>query len=454
MPFEQQLVVLLVRVAVAASIASVLARLGRFQRMLLQEERSLVARLELAYFYGAVFGAGVAVRVLAPSYQAVDIGLAGGLLAGLTGGYLTGLVAGAMISTPAMLHGEWMSMPMLAGFGLLGGLLRDLAPDPEEIWRFSPVFDTLAGYRVFRKGADLTRAAYHVLFLCSILFAAFIHETVSRIFGPKTLHSMTPGSGWLLVAAYATVVLCVAVPLKIWASARTERKFEAQNRLLVEARLAALTNQINPHFLFNTLNSIASLVRVNQEEARNTIYRLSSILRRLLRNVDAQVPLRDELAFIDDYLAIEMVRFGDKLRFEKDVDPAALDRLVPSMMLQPIVENSIKHGLSNRLHGGSIFSRASLDGATLRIVAGDDGEGMDEERLKSAFTAGIGFSNVIARLRVLYGDAYRLTVESQPGHGTRTEIELPQAAAKLEPTAPPARRDPELATPAAPRAAR
>lgn len=429
---EQQFVVLLVRVAVAASIASVLARFGQFLRMLMLEERTLKQRTEMALCFGAVFGAGIGVRVLSPGYRGVDLGLAGSLLAGLTGGYWTGLFAGVLMSIPAMFAGEWMSMPMLAGAGLLGGLLRDIAPDPEEIWRFSPVFDLLAGYRVFRKGWDLRRSSFQVLFLCAILFAVFIYEAVSTLFSEKVLPPIVPGNAIVLVAGYLTMILCVAIPLKIWNSARTERKLEAQNRLLVEARLIALTNQINPHFLFNTLNSIGALIRVNPDQARGVIYKLSNILRRLLRKVDALVPLREELTFIEDYLSIEMVRFGDKLRFDKDIDPATLDRLVPSMLLQPIVENSIKHGLAKKLDGGKITIRSRLSQGHVRVTVEDDGVGIPEERLNHLFDQGIGVSNVNERLKVLYQDRYRIVVESREGEGTKTEIEIPDQSISEE----------------------
>ncbi len=426
MTSEQHLVVLLVRLAVAASVASILARFGVFLRMLMRDERSLAQRTEMALSFGAVFGAGAAIRAANPAYQGVDLGFAGSLLAGIIGGYWTGLLSGILISIPSMLQGEWMTMPMLASFGLLGGLLRDLAPDPEEIWRFSPIFDLLGGYRFFRKGWDLTRSGYQVVFLCAILFAVFLYSAVSAIFTPRVLHPIVPGAGVMQFIGYLTMVLCVAIPLKVWNSTRTERKLESQNRLLVEARLAALSNQINPHFLFNTLNSISSLVRINPEQARGVIYKLSSILRRLLRKSEALAPLREELGFIDDYMAIEMVRFGDKLKFERDIDPATLDRLVPAMLLQPLVENSIKHGLSRKVEGGRVTIRSRLEGRTVRIAVEDDGLGMTEERLHRLFEhGGIGVSNVNERLRVLFEDRYRIVVDSHVGEGTRIEIEIP-----------------------------
>ncbi len=391
----------------------------------MREERTLIQRTRLALSFGAVFGAGAAVRAATPAYVAVDLSFPGAMLSGLIGGYWTGLFSGVLISLPSMARGEWMTMPVLAAFGLLGGLLRDLAPEPEEIWRFSPVFDLLAGYRFFRRGSDPARSGFQLFFLCAIVFAIFIYSAVGGMFGPKRLLSIVPPSGLMNLLGYATMVMCVAIPLKIWNSARTDRKLESQNRLLVEARLVALTNQINPHFLFNTLNSIASLIRVRPEEARGVIYRLSNILRRLLRKADAYSPLREEIAFIDDYLAIEMVRFGEKLRVVKEIDPGTLDRLVPSMLLQPIVENSIKHGLSAKVEGGSITLRSRRDGANIQLIVEDDGVGMTEDRLNTLFRQGVGVSNVNERLQVLFEDRYRIVVESHPGEGTRTLIEIP-----------------------------
>lgn len=212
----------------------------------------------------------------------------------------------------------------------------------------------------------------------------------------------------------------------IWSTFRAERQLETQNARLTEARLAALTNQINPHFLFNTLNSIATLIRIDPDNARSMIYRLSKILRRLLRKAENFSPLHEEIAFIDDYLGIEIVRFGDKLRFRKEIDPKTLDRLIPSMILQPIIENSIRHGLAHKVEGGMVLLRTWIEGSSLNILIEDDGVGIEESKLDRLFESGIGVSNVNERLRVLFGPSYRMDVESTPGLGTRTLIELPE----------------------------
>ncbi len=149
----------------------------------------------------------------------------------------------------------------------------------------------------------------------------------------------------------------------------------------MQARLQALTSQINPHFLFNTLNSVSSLIRTDPHQARLMVLKLSRILRRLLRKHENFSPLRDELDFIEDYLSIEVARFGEKLRFEKEVDAESLDMLVPSMLLQPLIENCVKHGLSSKVEGGTIWLRTRRVDGRLHLVVEDDGVGIPEAKL-------------------------------------------------------------------------
>jgi two-component system LytT family sensor kinase len=199
----------------------------------------------------------------------------------------------------------------------------------------------------------------------------------------------------------------------------------------MQARLDALTSQINPHFLFNTLNSVSSLIRTNPQQARAVVYQLSNILRRLLRKHDNFSTLRDELSFIDDYLSIEVVRFGDKLRFRKDVEPAALDMQLPSMLLQPLIENCIKHGLASKIGGGSITLSARRVEERLHLLVADDGVGIPESEMATLLERGIGVSNVNERLKVLFGADYRMWIDSKPGQGTRIEIEVPELQTRL-----------------------
>jgi two-component system LytT family sensor kinase len=426
---DQHLVILLVKLAVAASLASILTRSGRFQRMLMREERTLAQRVQMALVSAVIFGSGVLTRVVTSGYQAVDLGLEGSLVMGMLGGYVTGLVAGVLISIPAMFNGELMSMTLLAAAGVLGGLLRDVAPDKEAIWKLT--FPDQALFRLLRKH-DLRLPAFSLVCVLAIFVAEFLRSTMATVFPNKGVFALqshwTDEGPWLLAAVYATTLFATVLPIKIWNSSRTEKKLELQQLRLNEARLAALSRQINPHFLFNTLNSVTSLIRLDPNQARQVVLKLSKILRRLLRQQENLTPLREELSFIDDYLAIEIVRFGDKLRFVKDTDPATLDLLVPSMLLQPLVENSIRHGLSSKVDGGTVRVRSRLMANRLQIIVEDDGVGIPEAKLATLFEQGIGVSNVNERLKVLFGEEYKMWIDSRLGEGTTTGIEIPEQA--------------------------
>jgi len=229
---------------------------------------------------------------------------------------------------------------------------------------------------------------------------------------------------------YAASITVIGTALKIWNSVRIQIKLEEQERLLLSARMEALQNQINPHFLFNTLNSVSSLVRFDPDSARELIIKLATILRRLLNSSDAFVPLREELEFIDNYLDIEVVRFGpDKLQVVKELESTSLDAMVPSMLLQPLVENSIKHGLASKIEGGRIFLRSRLTDSRLIIEVEDNGVGMGAASLLEKPTGlggtGIGLANIAERLKVLYGDTARMTIDSNEGKGTLIRLRLP-----------------------------
>ena len=197
----------------------------------------------------------------------------------------------------------------------------------------------------------------------------------------------------------------------------------------MQARLDALTAQINPHFLFNTLNSIASLVRIDPETARQVIFRLSNILRRLLKKHENFTSLSDELAFIDDYLSIEVIRFGEqKLKIVKEIEDQTLPLMVPSMLLQPIVENAIRHGLSPRVEGGVIHIRSCRENGRLILEVRDNGVGIPPEQITHIDQQGIGISNVQERLRVLYGSEFTFQIESLAEGGTSIQIGIPLLA--------------------------
>ncbi len=426
---RELLLSLLVKIAVIASMASIMLRWSFAKKMLLREQRTVHQRMQLGVLFGAVFLCGTLARLLL-GYKAAELGLESSLVCGLVGGYVTGSLAGGLVALPALLAGEWITLPLLIGVGALGGLLRDFAPGPEEIWRFTPFFPFTISNWVLRN-LQTSQSAFQMLLLFSCLVVEFIRTSLGHAFQSKqwlfTLYPADPQpSALTVVAVYSTTVFCVGLTLKVWNSTRNEWKLEEQQRLLIEARLASLTSQINPHFLFNTLNSVASLIRSDRETARKVVFKLSTILRRLLRKQDTFSPLHEEIAFIDDYLSIEVVRFGDKLKIVKEFEDETLHALVPSMLLQPLVENSIKHGLGPKIGGGTIWLSSALRGGRLQIEIEDDGVGIPAEQMPDVFHRGIGLSNVHERLGVLYGNEFHLMMEPRPGGGTRIRVQLPE----------------------------
>jgi two-component system LytT family sensor kinase len=316
-----------------------------------------------------------------------------------------------------------------------------MAPDYESIWTFSPFVD-LSVYRWVRNAIKHPRLDWQTSFFLVILLLSFLRIQLGRAF-PHHFFSVYSPQWAVQLAIYACMVMVVAIPLKIFNSTRMEMKLEEQERMLLQARMEALQSQINPHFLFNTLNSLSSLVRFDPDTARELIVKLANILRRLLRKTDAFVPLQEELNFIDDYLDIEVVRFGkDKLKVIKELDPASLDVMVPSMLLQPLVENSIKHGLSPKIEGGRIHIRSKVLDSQLIIEVEDDGVGMGAANFLEHPTGiggtGIGMANVVERLKVLYGDTAGMTIDSRTGEGTLIRLRVPILATVAAVAASPA----------------
>jgi two-component system LytT family sensor kinase len=419
------IITLLVKLGVAAAVASALARSRTFQRLLFAEHRQHRQTAGLLAFFLVPLTLGVWVRTVVPNFLAADISFETVILMGLLLGPGWAMLGGVVLSVPAVYHHEFLALPFNAALGLAAGTLGRFV-EMEEIWSFTPFID-LSLYRWVRRNLIKPRIDRQFLMLFLILAAEAVRDWLSHAY-PHRLFALLAGRLWIQALVWLCAPINVGIALKVWNALRIERKLEEQKRLLLEARLDALQRQINPHFLFNTLNSIASLVRRKPELAREMIVKLGNILRALLKEHDSYLPLSEELKFTDDYLDIEVVRFGaDKLRVEKQIDERTLQVLVPSILLQPLIENSIKHGLEPRLKGGTVTLRSKLDGNRVLIEVADDGVGMSN-RPGSALRrtgAGIGMKNVQERLEVLYGDQASFTVVSNPGRGTLVSIEIP-----------------------------
>lgn len=230
----------------------------------------------------------------------------------------------------------------------------------------------------------------------------------------------------LLVLVYAQVFL-VALVVESFRRYRTGReRAERLERHLAEARLEALQMQLQPHFLFNTLNAIASLIHSNPAQADKMVSRLGDLLRAALNHSHLhEVTLAEELAFLQKYLDIEQVRFGDRLKVHFDIDDRARDVLVPNLILQPLVENAIRHGISQRPGPGriEITARTGADETTVDLEVCDDGVGL---LASNQAGSGVGLDNTRARLEQLYGnEAFRLELEPRKGGGVRAALTIP-----------------------------
>ena len=204
-----------------------------------------------------------------------------------------------------------------------------------------------------------------------------------------------------------------------------------------QAQLEALKMQLHPHFLFNALHSISALVHSDPEAADKMIARLGDFLRLTLDTAAAQeVPLSQEIEFLNCYLEIERIRFRDRLTTSLDVDPRALECRVPNLILQPIVENAIRHGVAPRSAPGRVEVRAEREGGVLRLQVRDNGRGLPEGAVCSTKGGGVGLSNTRARLRQLYGGAYSFHIENDPAGGAVVTLEIPFRTPEPSPSAP------------------
>lgn len=201
-------------------------------------------------------------------------------------------------------------------------------------------------------------------------------------------------------------------------------QLEAQ---LSQAQLHALKMQLHPHFLFNTLHSISALLNRNPQSSRKMITRLGDFLRLTLENSGAQeVTLQKEMEFLTCYLEIERVRFQDRLVTTMDLEEGTLDAMVPNLILQPIVENAIRHAIAPRSTPGLIEIEAKEQGTKLRIQVRDNGPGISEHPTsESVFTKGLGLTNTGTRLRQLYGTAHLLDLSNSPKGGLVVTLEIP-----------------------------
>ncbi len=429
-------VALLIKLALISLLAGFIARFGRFRQLIFIEKRSPTEKLEFAAFLGIPFTLGVLVRLLAnypnigrPTvpFPPTDLSLEVTALAGLVGGTIAGLVVGMMVSLPALLiRNEAWAVPLAVFYAVAAGTARWVCPDKEEIWKFSGFID-LSLYRSIKKRFQHPALDWQVLFSFVCVLLEVARMAIGYMTHGKHLYYIDSPHLWVRILIVVATLIAIGLPVRIWNNTRIERKLAEQEKALMQARVDALISQINPHFLFNTLNTVSSLIRFDPDTARTVLLKLSNILRRRLKTQVHFVPLKQELEFIDDYLDIEVVRFGrEKLQIHKEIEPETLDAMVPSMILQPLLENALRHGIGPKIEGGTITLRVMRAQGKLLIQVIDDGVGISAERRPGILESGIGISNVHERLKALYGQDFSMKIESQAGKGTSIGIEIPE----------------------------
>lgn len=232
---------------------------------------------------------------------------------------------------------------------------------------------------------------------------------------------------WEMMTYWAVVGLSHALDYHREAQERALTAVQFETRL-AEAQLQALQRQLHPHFLFNTLHTISALMHRDAEAADAMLARLSDLLRLTLERLGVQeILLKEELEFLEKYLEIERTRFGERLTVQMEIEPETLDVCVPNLILQPLVENAIRHGIAPRVGGGRLHIVARRTGDRLWMMVRDNGPGLSEAKL-DAFNKGVGVSNTRSRLEHLYPGAYRFEFHEPSDGGLAVTIEIPVIA--------------------------
>ena len=307
------------------------------------------------------------------------------------------------------------------------------------VWTlYTPVILALSRRFAVRSGVAAAHLAVHVAAALGMASASVLVNygvaTVTHVDEPR-LPLFYAYTMYANVLSYAAAV-AAAHALDFYRRYRDRELRAAQlETQLARSRLHALEMQLHPHFLYNTLNSISELIHHDPAGAEAMVAQLGDLLRMTTDGAGAtEVPLRRELEFAEAYLQIERTRFGERLRVRTRVAPEAMDALVPNLLLQPLVENAVRHGLSPRAAPGVLSITAEVRGATLVLTITDDGVGLPPA---AARRERVGIGNTRTRLAQAYGAAHRFALEDAPGGGTRAVIEIPYLRAEADAGPPP-----------------
>ena len=316
--------------------------------------------------------------------------------------------------------------------------------DQLPLW--APLFVLTPSLLIFIRRVPFDRARLATSSLAygsAILLASFLFLVLSSVLAipiegrQLSVGAVSSAVGGTLIRSFHLRLFMIGAVVAAGFALENERRLRERRiqafRLsgqLAEARLATLSTQLQPHFLFNTLHSIASLVDDDPKAAQEMIAALGDLLRHSLQGADRPTTsLHRELEVVDLYLAIEQVRFQDRLRVERDIATEALSAELPTLLLQPLVENAIRHGIARRQQAGRLVLRARVEADRVEIVVHDDGAGLAAWE-QGGRPIGVGLRNTRQRIEQLYGEAASLALEPVEPHGTRVQVTVPYRLAE------------------------
>ncbi|MBU8922821.1 MAG: histidine kinase [Bacteroidales bacterium] len=427
MSFSQDQIILinlLLRIAVMAGITSLLLGFRSVTSQLAEGTVDRRSRVKLFILLALFFSMGIAVRKLS-SQAAMDLSLEGALVAGFLGGAWVGAGTGFIIGLACYFCGEVVALPLYTVAGASAGLVFSWLRRGGEIWSYS-LNPFLIVYNFLEKLVRGRLDRNFIPFAFCMGFALLRYGLLNRFYHRGWIYGYPTRDWFFITIDLIVLVYTVGIALKMVTSARTEEIMREEENQLIHARLTTLRSQINPHFLFNTLNSISALIRTDSEKAREMTRKLSSIFRKSLEETSDTHTLREEIGFLEDYLSIEKIRFGDeKLVIEKDLDPSTLDCQVPTLLLQPLVENAVKHGISCMTCGGKIriSSKRSKKGFNIEVV--NDGPEMDDMEATELIGKGVGLKNVSERLRIYSRGEGSFEIVPLEGGGASVRLSIP-----------------------------
>ena len=420
---------LLLKVSASGALAALLVRSSTFRKVLYTEIRDSDLKVKLMLFLTPPLAIGIILRLVGVggTYRFADLMLEGSFLLGLLGGRVVGPIGGAIVSLPAFVHHEWLSAPVAASVGLVGGLVRQAMPNKEDIWSFGP-FTFLNIPKSLVRLVRKRKVPWEMLppTVCALLEVARLllgHATHAR-----WLFYLDGEGIWQNLLILFGTTMSVAVAIKIWNNTRIEMNLEQHQRLLLKARMDALSSQINPHFLFNTLNTVSSLIRYRSGYGAHRGHQAQQYFAEAVaqaRDVCA-VARRTRLLSTTIWISRWCGSAATIYRSTRMWRSRRWRPSCPACCCSPSWKIPLKHGLSGKIEGGHIHIRTSLSDGRLLIEVADNGVGIPEGRLPQVYVDGIGISNVHERLKVLYGGDFRMEINSREGEGTRILIDVPE----------------------------